>query len=150
MVFYRKIHDRQSLFDNHKNELPKAERQKRDDALIAEWLSKNEVHKLDKYGFSINSRTVSKRQANAFYKTKEWRTLSAELRKSAGPACAMCGRDFKKYGLSKNADHIKPLMYFWDLRLDPENIQIICYECNKAKSSFNLESLDSIKAIQGK
>jgi 5-methylcytosine-specific restriction endonuclease McrA len=149
-AFYEKVYARQRKFEDQKNELSKAEKQKRDDALIAEWLSKNEVCKLDKHGFNLNSKTVSKRQANAFYKTVEWKTLSAELRKTAGPVCIMCNRDFKKYGLAKNADHINPLMYFWDLRLDPENIQIICGECNKAKGSYNLESLESIKAIQSK
>lgn len=150
MAFHQKIWARQRLFDNQKTELPKAQRQKRDDDLIAEWLSKNEVCKLDKHGFKLNSETVSKRQANAFYKTAEWKTLRAELKKSAGPICVMCSRDFKKYGLTKNADHIKPLMYAWGLRLDPENIQIICSECNKAKGSYNLESLESMKAIQSK
>ncbi len=148
--FYAKIHAKQELFRSQKHQLSKAERQKRDDALVAEWLSKNEVNKLNKHGFNINSETASKEQATAFYKTPEWKALSAELKRSAGPTCVMCDRDFEKYQLVKNADHIKPLMYAWELRLDPKNIQIICNECNKAKGNFNLESLESIKAIQAR
>lgn len=149
-TFYKKLYAKQVIFERRMQELPKAERQKIDDELIAEWLNKNEVRKFDSNGFILDSQTVSKRQAKQFYQTVEWKTLSAQLRKSAGPTCVMCDRNFKKYGLTKNADHIKPLMYFWDLRLDPENIQIICGECNKAKGNYNLDSLESLKAIQNK
>jgi len=148
--FYKKIYDRQEAFERLKQEKSKAERQKIDDQLIADWLSKNEVTKLDKNGFKLNSETVSKRQALAFYKTAEWKALSAQLRKDSGPTCVMCDRDFKKYGLTKNADHIKPLMYAWSARLDPENIQIICSECNKAKRNYNPQSIESMKAIYHK
>jgi hypothetical protein len=149
-TFYKKIYDRQDAFERIKQGKSKAERQRIDDQLISDWLSKNEVTKLDKNGFKLNSETVSKRQASAFYRTTEWKTLSAQLRKDSGPKCLMCDRDFKKYGLSKNADHIKPLMYAWDARLDPENIQIICGECNKAKRNYNLQSIESMKAIYHK
>ena len=34
-------------------------------------------------------------------------------------------------------DHIKPIRRYWNLRLDPDNIQILCEECNHGKGSWD-------------
>lgn len=66
-----------------------------------------------------------------FYKTKEWANLRyAHLAKQ--PACVLCGRSAKE-GARMNVDHIKPLSYYWNLRLAPHNLQTLCASCNRGK-----------------
>lgn len=39
-----------------------------------------------------------------------------------------------------NIDHILPVKYFWDKRLDLDNLQLLCADCNKAKGNLTNES----------
>lgn len=36
-----------------------------------------------------------------------------------------------------NVDHIKPVRKYWHLRLDFDNLQVLCSTCNKAKGNWD-------------
>ena len=46
------------------------------------------------------------------------------------------------------ADHINPVRFFWDQRLDENNLQILCRRCNEAKLNkvgpYALEALENV------
>lgn len=69
---------------------------------------------------------------NRFYKTSKWVKLSRQtLQKS--PVCVMCLRK----GIVKKADlvdHIVPIREDWSKRLDPTNLQSLCYRCHREKT----------------
>lgn len=88
----------------------------------------------------IREREIAKR--NDFYKTWEWRTLRMEVLKKYGPVCQCCGATRGDVDISGNpvrivVDHIKPLSRNWELRLDFNNLQILCDECNMGKGAWD-------------
>jgi 5-methylcytosine-specific restriction endonuclease McrA len=52
-----------------------------------------------------------------------------------GRVCMCCG-DIPGNGIRLVVDHIKPIGEFWDLRLDPDNVQILCNDCNMGKGNW--------------
>lgn len=66
---------------------------------------------------------------HAFYRTAEWRRLSAEVRRSA-TRCWWCLRPT----LRLLADHVMPLEKRPDLALDRENVVPSCYGCNNRRA----------------
>ncbi len=82
------------------------------------------------------ARTEIDRKIRAFYKSYEWRQLRYMMLTVFGPKCRCCGKtpDAK---IVINMDHIQPIRRFWDLRLDPNNIQVMCNECNHGKSNWD-------------
>ena len=80
---------------------------------------------------------VSFEQTKKFYNTGEWKALRKEYmekNKAKNFKCNYCDENvsLKK---SLNIDHIKPLKTHWHLRLDINNLQILCRDCNKFKAS---------------
>ena len=73
---------------------------------------------------------VSIKEAHEFYDTLEWRKKSLEIRQR-DKKCANCGSEH-----FLNCDHIKPLRYFWHLRLEESNLQTLCSECNRHKGNL--------------
>ncbi|HCL5638186.1 HNH endonuclease [Klebsiella aerogenes] len=69
-----------------------------------------------------------------FYASKEWRRLRYQAFKIYGGNCACCGRSAKD-GLKMHVDHIKPRSRYPELALKISNLQILCEECNLAKSN---------------
>ena len=81
----------------------------------------------------------SKEAVEAFYKSRKWYRLSLETKNRYGRECMKCKKNPEAYpGLKLNTDHIKPLWYYWHLRLDPNNMQLLCAECNKSKGSVDM------------
>lgn len=37
-----------------------------------------------------------------------------------------------------NVDHIKPRKLFPELALDPDNLQVLCHECNHGKGNWDM------------
>lgn len=77
-----------------------------------------------------------------FYKSWEWRTLRMEVIKQHGRNCQCCGatpRDLDMSGRPVRivVDHIKPISKFWGMRLDRENLQVLCDECNQGKGNWD-------------
>lgn len=71
---------------------------------------------------------------NTFYQSAEWRKLRYSILKNQGGRCELCNAS-KSTGAVMHVDHIKPLKRFWHLRLDPDNLQVLCEACNHGKGS---------------
>ena len=67
---------------------------------------------------------------NKFYRTNEWKNLRREfLRKTSNRFyCSNCSLFV---GIEPNVEHILPIKYFWEKRLDMSNLQLLCQICNK-------------------
>jgi len=74
-----------------------------------------------------------RRSSDGFLFSPEWRKLRDETVNRYGTQCMCCGIHPKPKNL--NVDHIKPRKLFPELALDPENLQILCGRCNKAKGN---------------
>ena len=66
----------------------------------------------------------------AFYKSDEWKNKRTEIFSKNLRECSYCGS-----ARELQVDHIKPLRFFWSLRLDEKNLQIVCKTCNYLKGS---------------
>ena len=69
---------------------------------------------------------------NRFYKTAAWRHLSHAMLVQH-PICQSC----HEKGIIKMAnlvDHIVPIREDWSKRLDPNNLQTLCYACHTEKT----------------
>ena len=64
-----------------------------------------------------------------FYSEKEWRALRYQVLLDAGFTCVSCGQE------ATVGDHIIPTKLRWDLRLDINNIQALCFECHNKKTT---------------
>lgn len=80
---------------------------------------------------------VSFEERHNFYWTKEWVQLSNMFKhRNDRGHCEVCGRKwFSDVDTERNVDHIKPIKYFWELRLDYDNLQMCCSECNREKGN---------------
>jgi 5-methylcytosine-specific restriction endonuclease McrA len=71
-----------------------------------------------------------KSERDKFYASKAWKSVRYKILVRDGAKCAACGRT-PADGVKLACDHIKPLALYWDLRLDPSNLQILCSpDCN--------------------
>lgn len=68
-----------------------------------------------------------------FYASWEWRRLSYDTKLDRGRTCECCGASAPQVRIC--TDHIKPLRNHWNLRLDKNNLQILCEDCNMGKGS---------------
>lgn len=78
----------------------------------------------------------------SFYASWEWRKLRMLTLKKYGHRCQSCGATTKDIGMHGHpvrlvVDHIKPLGRHWDLRLHPDNLQVLCDECNMGKGDWD-------------
>lgn len=72
--------------------------------------------------------------AAAFYESYDWRRVRYDVLIERGRKCDCCGRT-PKHGIIIHVDHIKPLKRNWELRLDKNNLQVLCNECNHGKGN---------------
>ena len=68
---------------------------------------------------------------NDFYMSWEWRTLRMDVLNHYGRACMSCGETNGKICV----DHVKSLHTHWELRLEIENLQVLCDACNMGKGA---------------
>lgn len=71
-----------------------------------------------------------------FYSSFQWKKLRYATLVRHGAVCQCCGDP----DASVAVDHIKPISKYWELRLDPENMQVLCNDCNWGK--LNLDETD--------
>lgn len=65
----------------------------------------------------------------AFYNSKEWKSLRAYKFADAGGLCEKClQKNIIKAG--KEVHHIKPIEKFWEFRLVFENLILLCNDCH--------------------
>ena len=79
---------------------------------------------------------VAPDRAQKFYRSYEWRKLRYQILQRDGARCALCGVTPNE-GAVMNVDHIKPVRKYWTLRLDPENLQVLCNQCNHGKGNWD-------------
>lgn len=66
-----------------------------------------------------------------FYDSIEWRRFRYDILKDRGRICECCGATNKTAVIM--VDHIKPLRDYWELRFAPDNMQVLCEDCNRGK-----------------
>lgn len=83
-------------------------------------------------------RHADKTTKDAFYASWEWRTVRMVVLKKYGHRCQSCGaKPLAGNEVRLTVDHIKPLSKHWELRLDPDNLQVLCDECNMGKGAWD-------------
>lgn len=85
------------------------------------------------------TRESYKEKAKRFYQSDEWRKLRYEVLREQKGRCQCCGRSAKD-GVVLHVDHIIPLSKDWSKRLDKNNLQVLCEDCNLGKS--NTDNID--------
>jgi len=83
------------------------------------------------------------KQLSRFYQSKEWKELRNKLFEVHDKVCVVCGATHALRG-----DHIKPIRTHWDLRLNLDNLQILCDECNREKGSKQFWTLEEHKRFK--
>lgn len=84
----------------------------------------------------------SKQEKTEFYQSWQWRTLRVKVLQQYGARCMCCGATPSHETVGGEpvmivVDHIKPLSKRWDLRLDRNNLQVLCQECNQGKGAWD-------------
>lgn len=79
------------------------------------------------------------------YYSVGFRRLRSEVFLRDGENCACCGAK-PGPGVSVTIDHIKPVSKFPKLAMDINNLQVLCWDCNKKKS--NKHFTDYRKAVK--
>ena len=77
--------------------------------------------------------SMIKKQSN-FMKTEEWFVLKAQTIARYGCIFMKCKKTINSW-MGINVDHIKPRKYYPHLQNDPENLQVLCANCNKEKGN---------------
>jgi HNH endonuclease len=89
------------------------------------------VRKINQYKKTIPAKRISKRFARAkFFRSEAWRNIRAFVFDRDGRACSKCGASH-----DLNIDHILPRSKFRYLELDPINLRVLCWPCNKRKAA---------------
>lgn len=76
------------------------------------------------------------RSVDAFYQSAEWRRLARSCKRRDGMRCMKCGAT-PEDGVRIVSDHVVSLRWDWSKRLDPNNIQNLCNDCNWSKGSLD-------------
>lgn len=79
-------------------------------------------------------RQQAAKEAETFYRSREWRRLRYRAFQRYGNKCCVCGRGASD-GMVMHVDHIKPRSLYPHLALDIANLQIMCNECNVSKGN---------------
>lgn len=68
--------------------------------------------------------------SQAFYNSWSWKRLRYQVLLKYGPVCMLCGSTEKIV-----VDHILPISKYPQLRLEFDNLQVLCESCNMGKSN---------------
>lgn len=71
-----------------------------------------------------------------FYRSPAWTRLAYERKIHFGWHCQCCGASADD-GVRIVSDHIRPVRFYWHLRLEISNVQILCEDCNLGKASWD-------------
>ena len=104
---------------------------------------KRAIDVIDGKGDKLPSRGRSPRppkkradEIKAFYQSYEWRRVRYEILQHYGRRCMCCGATGDQ-GVYIHVDHIKPLRFNWEFRLDKQNLQVLCEVCNHGKGNWD-------------
>lgn len=70
-----------------------------------------------------------------FFNSGRWQRLRYEVLSESSGCCALCGRSAREHGVALEVDHIKPRSRFPNLALLKENLQVLCFDCNRGKGN---------------
>lgn len=84
-------------------------------------------------------------QITEFYSSWEWSRLRYDFLKDRKRICACCGAT-PEHGVRIVCDHIKPIRFHWHLRLERNNLQLLCDPCNMGKGSRDTTDWRAVKA----
>tara|TARA_B100001057_G_scaffold201461_1_gene202238 strand:+ start:13484 stop:14119 length:636 start_codon:yes stop_codon:yes gene_type:complete len=82
---------------------------------------------------------VSQDIASRWYHSNEWKKVRSEhirsvYERNGTRRCNQCGVEGKD--IRMHVDHIYPVRKFWSMRLDLNNLQDLCSNCNREKGNF--------------
>jgi 5-methylcytosine-specific restriction endonuclease McrA len=77
----------------------------------------------------------SDKRIKGFYNSWQWKKARYRFLIGKERKCQCCGATTADGKTRIVVDHIKPVRQFWSLRLDPNNLQILCDGCNRGKGS---------------
>jgi hypothetical protein len=69
-----------------------------------------------------------------FYESRQWLELRYLVLEASNGVCQCCGQQRTKNN-PLQVDHIKPRSKFPELELSPNNLQVLCRECNLGKGN---------------
>jgi hypothetical protein len=70
-----------------------------------------------------------------FFDSNAWQRLRFEVLAESEGCCVLCGRSYREHGVAIEVDHIKPRSRFPALALVKDNLQVMCFDCNRGKSN---------------
>ena len=76
---------------------------------------------------------VSKEARQGLFSDPVYKVVRAAVLR-ASPWCKLCG--MRPPSVVLNVDHIVPLTVDWSRRMDPNNLQVLCEDCNQGKSNY--------------
>ena len=83
----------------------------------------------------------------SFYDTRQWKELRYMALKNNGARCQCCGASAAD-GEVIHVDHIEPIYKRPDLKLEMDNLQILCSSCNQGKGAWdNTDWREHMKSI---
>jgi 5-methylcytosine-specific restriction endonuclease McrA len=106
-------------------------------------------HKVEKRILTKARRQEANRRM-AFYDSWDWKKARYQVLQKHGPVCMLCNAtrtdlDLEGKPVRIVVDHIKPLHTHWEFRLDPDNLQVLCYDCNKGKGAWDQTDYRRVK-----
>lgn len=102
---------------------------------IERHMSYCEQHQNDKASDSYNrDRYKHNKEYVNFYSSSKWRKLRKRALIRDEYCCVSCKRE-GIIQVGEVADHILPTEFFWDKRLDINNIQVLCKACHNKKTA---------------
>lgn len=75
-------------------------------------------------------------KTDGFLRSFQWKEARYKALKRLGLVCMCCGAT-PMTGAAMMVDHIKPRSKYPELALDPENLQVLCHECNRGKGAWD-------------
>lgn len=110
-----------------------------------------EIKRRKKNSIKLRSNDVEipKETSDAWYRSEEWKNCRDEYlkkyyEKNDKRICNCCKKSEDEVVM--NVDHIYPVRRYWDMRLNHDNLQNMCADCNKAKGNF-MEEFVSIRVL---
>lgn len=85
----------------------------------------------------LHSKKVTASRALDFYQSQEWKRLRYAILLARGRQCECCGAKPPQAVIV--VDHIQSVRKRWDLRLEAENLQVLCDDCNKGKRADTMD-----------
>lgn len=79
-------------------------------------------------------------EANAFYQSREWKKVRNYVYARDMATCQVCGNATDN---RKICDHIQPLKYSPDKKLNTDNLWILCYRCHAVKTKLEQSIVNS-------